>query len=267
MIRKRFRRGKDSQLFLPTRIAAYLVYFFLILPSLVVIPMSFGNKMEFEFPPSTISLFLYEQFFSDKIWTSSVIQSFYVAFGTVGLSLVLGVSAAYGLVRAKFPGSRILTIIFVSPMLVPVIVVALGLYLYLSSFHLSGTTVGLVLGHTVIATPFVIVTCMGGLRHVDEKLETVARVLGANRFLTFMKVTLPSLQPAMFAGALFAFLISFDEVVIAWFVTSPQTMTLPVKMYSSIRWEISPILAAISTMLTVISVATCLLAALAQKRK
>jgi putative spermidine/putrescine transport system permease protein len=267
MIRKRLRKEVDSQLFLPSRIAAYVVYLFLILPSVVVIPMSFGNKMEFEFPPSTISLFLYQKFFTDKMWIGSAVQSFYVALGTVGLSLILGVTAAYGLVRGKFPGARFLTIVFLSPMLVPVIVVALGLYLYLSSLRLSGTTLGLILGHTVIATPFVIVTSMAGLRHVDERLETVARVLGANRFITFWKVTLPILRPAIFAGALFAFLISFDEVVIAWFVTSPQTITLPVKMYSSIRWEISPVLAAISTMLTVLSVMICLLVALGQKDK
>ena len=151
-------------------------------------------------------------------------------------------------------------------MLVPAITVALGLYLYLSNFGLSGTTLGLILGHTVVATPFVIVTSMAGLRHVDEDLEKAALILGANRLTTFIKVTLPILRPAIIAGGLFAFLISFDEVVIAWFISQATTITLPVKMYSSIRWEISPVLAVVSTLLTVVSVLICLLAALVQKK-
>jgi len=246
---------------------ACAVYFFLMLPSVVVVPMSFGDKDEFEFPPSSMSFYLYEKFFTDKSWISATEQSFKVASGTLLLSLILGVSAAYGLVRGKFRGAKALTIFFLSPMLMPAITVALGLYLYFSLLGLSGSTFGLILGHTLVATPFVIITSMSGLRYVDINLENAALILGANRITIFLKVTLPILRPSIIAGGLFSFLISFDEVVIAWFIAGAKTITLPVKMYSSIRWEVSPVLAAVSSLLTMVSIIIFISAALFQKRK
>jgi putative spermidine/putrescine transport system permease protein len=264
--KKKLQKDRNIQTSLFNRITSYIIYCYLILPSLIVIPMSFSSKDEFEFPPEKLSLYLYKKFFSDQGWLDSALQSLLVAGGTVLLSLLLGVTAAYGLVRGRFPGAKFLTIIFISPMLVPLIVISLGLYLYLSSLGLSGTTFGLIIGHTLIATPFVIVTSMSGLRQINENLEIAAQIIGAGRLVTFWKVTLPLLRPSIYAGGLFAFLISFDEVVIAWLITNQQTLTLPVKMYSTIRWEISPVLAAVSTLLTLVSVLICLLVAAIQKK-
>jgi putative spermidine/putrescine transport system permease protein len=245
--------------------SAWVVYVFLIMPSLIVIPMSFGDKEEFQFPPDGISFYLYRQFFFESSWMDTTIQSFQVATISTAIALMFGISAAYGIVRGNFPGKQVLTLFLLSPILVPVIVVALGLYLYLSSFGIVGTTFGLVLGHVLHTTPFVIVMAMAGLKHVDPNLEAAARVMGAGQLYTLLRVTLPLLKPTIVAGALFAFLISFDEVVISYFISSTRTETLPVKMYSSIQWEISPVLAAISTLLTLLSLVVCVFASMMQK--
>ena len=246
--------------------AAWLVYVFLMLPSFVVVPMSFGDRNEFQFPPSNWSLYLYRQYLFESTWVSTTVQSFKVALLTTGFSLLFGVCAAYGVVRGNFPGKQVLTLFLLTPMLVPVIVVALALYLYLSSFGLNGTTAGLVIGHTLHTTPFVIVMTMAGLRHVDPNLEAAASIMGAGRLYTLWRVTLPLLKPVIVAAALFAFLISFDEVVISYFISATATQTLPVKMYSSIQWEISPVLAAISSLLTLLSLAVCVAGAALQKK-
>jgi len=245
---------------------AWFILLFLMLPSFIVVPMSFGGKFEMMFPPTTFDTILYERFFVTGNWIATTVTSFKVAIGATILALLLGVPASYGIVRGTYPGKKIVTLFLLSPILVPVIVLALGMYLYLASFKATGTDLGLIIAHGVLTTPFVIVTCMAGLRHIDANLETAATIMGASVMQTFFKVTLPLLKSAMFAGGLFAFLMSFDEVVVAFFITEASTMTLPVKMYSSIKWEISPILAAISSLLTLLSLVICLVGAAAQKK-
>lgn len=245
---------------------AWMVYFFLVAPNLVVVPMSFGNKNSFEFPPRSFSLFLYEKFFTDAHWIDATLLSFRVALGATCLALLLGVPAAYSLVRGDYPGKRIVAAFLLSPILVPVVVIALGLYFHFSALGIVGTEAGLILAHAAYTIPFVLVTCMAGLRHVDPNLESVATIMGAGRLLTFWKVTLPLLRPAMLVGGLFAFLISFDEVVIAFFIVHATSFTLPVKMYSSIQFDLSPVLAAVSSLLTVLSLALCLAGAYLQRR-
>jgi len=259
----RTRTGLAVSLFAST--AAWLGYAFLILPSLIVVPMSFGNKDEFVFPPHTLSLYLYRRYLFESTWVQVTLQSFAVALGTVALTLPMGAAAAYALDRYEFRGKRTLSLMLLSPIFVPAIVIALGLYIYLGSLHLAGTTFALIISHTVITVPFVIVSSRAGLQHVDRNLETSAMVMGAGRLLILRKVTIPLLRPALVAGGLFAFLISFDEVVLAYFISSVQTQTLPVKMYSSIHWEISPVLAAVSTLMTALSVVVSLSLALLQR--
>jgi putative spermidine/putrescine transport system permease protein len=258
-------RRRPALLSLAATLAAWLGYGFLILPSLIIIPMSFGASDELVFPPRALSLHLYESYFFTSSWMAATLESLEVAAGTVVASLLLGVAAAYALSRGTFRAKELVTLFLLSPAFVPAIVLALGLYLYLGAAHLSGTTIGLVLSHTLVAMPFVIVTSMAGLRHVERDLETAAAVMGAGRLLVIRRVTLPLLRPAILASALFAFLISFDEVVISYFVAGVRSETLPVKMYSAIRWEISPVLAAVSTLLTVLSLGICLAVAAAQK--
>lgn len=247
-----------------TTVAACL-YFFLLMPSLIVVPMSFGDKREIMFPPGNFTLTLYREYFFASNWMATTVQSLKIALASAAISLVAGFLAAYALVRYDFPGKRLLNLVLLSPVLVPVIIVALGTYLYFSSLGITGTTAAIVVAHSVHTVPFVIVTLMAGLRHVDPSLERAAELMGASRLTVLWRVTLPLLKPALFAGAMFAFLISFDEVVLSWFISSPSTQTLPVKMYSSIQWEVSPVIAAVSTLLTLLSLVVCLISAALQK--
>jgi len=240
-------------------ILASLAYLFLILPSLVIVPLSFGNRVELIFPPSYYSLDLYRDYFGSQSWIDVTLRSAQVGVIAAMLALLVGVPGAYALVRTDFPGKKLLVIVLLSPILVPIIVISLGIYLYFSRLSLSGTMLGLVLAHTMYVTPFVIITTAAGISQLDEHLEQVATIMGATRARTFLQVVLPQLTPSIVSAGLFAFLMSFDEVVIAWFITGPSTMTLPVKMYTSIKWESAPVLAAIATLLTLLSVLICLI--------
>src|SRR4030095_9573363 len=147
----------------------------------------------------------YEKYFFQSNWMAATWMSVRIAFATAALSLLIGVPAAYGLVRAEFPGKKLVTLFLLSPVLIPVIVLALGLYLYFAAIGLLGGDVPLILGHTLVSTPFVIVTAMGGLRHVAQNLEAAGTIMGAGRLLVFRRITLPLLRPAIVACALFAF--------------------------------------------------------------
>lgn len=244
---------------------AMLIYAFLLLPSLLVIPISFDNADQIQFPMHGFSTRLYWELFKSSSWMSALRQSILVAVSTTVLSLVISIPAAYGMVRLEFPGKQVIAALLMSPVAIPVIVTALGLYLYLSMFGLTGSTLGLVLAHTVYVSPFVIVTIAAGVRKLDPKLEFAATMMGARRMTLLRHVLLPQLVASIFAGGMFALLLSFDEVVIAWFLTGPTTATLPVKMYSSIQWEISPVIAAVSTLLTVLSFLACCVTASFQR--
>lgn len=245
-------------------VIAYAVYAFILIPTLIVIPISFGGNGELTFPPRVWSVELYQHLFGSTAWMGPILQSLKVAALTMVVSVLIGVPASYGLVRFDFPGKRWVMLLLMSPILVPVIVISLGLYLYLSRLHLVGTTAGLVASHVAYVTPFMMMTVMAGVKKLDPALEFATTIMGAHRREVFFKVVLPQLRPSIFAGALFAFLVSFDEVVIAWFLTSPNTTTLPVKMYSSIQWDISPVIAAVSSLLTVLSLAFCLISVFLQ---
>jgi putative spermidine/putrescine transport system permease protein len=240
---------------------ASLVYLFLVFPSLIIVPVSFGNRVELVFPPGTYTLDLYRDYFGSRDWIEVTARSLEVALMSAALALAAGIPGAYALARLDFPGKRILVTFLLSPILVPIVVISLGLYLYYSRLSLTGTLAGLVLAHAMYVTPFVLVAIAAGIEQLDERLETAATIMGATRIRVFQSVVLPQLTPSVVSSALFAFLMSFDEVVIAWFVTGPATMTLPVKMYSSIKWESTPVLAAIATVLIAVSILICLAAA------
>jgi len=242
-----------------------LILLFLLLPSLITIAISFGNSNQIVFPPRGFSFNLFRRFFAEEGWVSSTWLSIRVATLSTFLVLMLGVPAAYALTRGRFPGRRLLALFLLSPMLVPHVAIALALYVYFTEIGLSQGELRLVAAHSIATLPFVIVTAGAGLRHIDPALERAATVMGASRLTVLRRVTLPLLTPSIITSGLFAFLISFDEVVISWFVARPEYTTLPVKMFSSIQFEVSPVLAAISTMLTALSVVICVGVAAVQK--
>ena len=237
---------------------AVLVYAYLVMPSLIVIPISFSAGGDMSFPPKEYSLTLYREFFGTATWMGPVLQSLKIASITCIVVVVAAVPAAYALVRFEFPGKKLVMLLMMSPVLVPVIVLALGMYLYFSRLGATGTTLALVLGHSVYVIPFVVITIAAGIRQLDPAIEFAATMMGASRATLFFRVVVPQIVPSIVAGALFAFLISFDEVVISWFLSTAQTTTLPVRMYSSIQWGVSPVIAAISTLLTALSFIVCL---------
>ncbi len=241
----------------PVRIVAWLVLGFLVLPSVIVIPMSFSASEMMVFPPQGFSLHLYHDFFFIQGWMETARQSVLVAGWTTGLSLLLGSTAAYGLVRSDFPGKRLVMMIFLSPIFVPLIVVALAFYIYFSVLRLQGSSFALIAAHTAIVTPFVIVLLTAALRKIDPSIEAAATTMGAGKVYVFAHVTLPMIRSSLISAGLFAFLLSFDELIVAIFLTGFDTKTLPVKMYESLIYEVSPVLAAISTLLTVLAFAVC----------
>ncbi|MHB0773846.1 ABC transporter permease [Bradyrhizobium sp. 1.29L] len=236
---------------------ATILYIYLLFPSLIIVPISFGNKVELVFPPTHYSVDLYREYFGSPDWLVVTYRSAAYALLASALAMLVGVPGAYALARTNFPGKRLLVLLILSPMLVPVVVISLGLYFYYLRISLTNTIVGLVLAHAMYVTPFVILTISAGIENLDERLEKVAVIMGATQWRAFRQVVLPQLIPSLISAGLFAFLMSFDEVVIAWFITGPSTMTLPVKMYSSIKWESAPVLAAIATILTALSIFIC----------
>jgi len=245
--------GAAMPLFVPC--IAWLCYVFLVVPSLIVIPIAFGSSSELQFPPKTLSLQLFQRFFSDPGWWGSLLQSTSVALVTTALTLVLCLPAAYAVQRSSLWGRQLFNAITMGPLLVPVIVLGLGLYLQFGRWGILNQTVSIVLAHTMLAVPFAMVSIMAGFSHIDPALESAALVMGASKTRIFFKVLLPQLRTSLIAGGFFAFLISFDEVVVSFFLTGPQTQTLPVKMYAALRWEVSPVIAAVATLLTFVSLA------------
>jgi putative spermidine/putrescine transport system permease protein len=242
----------------PGRIVIWVVCLltiaFLFAPIIVIVITSFNDSQYMQFPPHKWSLRWYENFFTSAHWYEPALLSFRVAAITMINATILGTLAAIGIVRGRFPGRKIIELFFVSPIVVPVIVLAVGLYFLFSAMHLIGDPTSIYLGHTVIATPLVTVVVSAALRTSDPSMELAARSLGANFPRTLWRVTIPTVRPAILSGALFAFLISFDEVVIAIFLGGPRATTLPKRMWDSIRFEIDPTLSAISSMLAIVAI-------------
>ena len=227
---------------------------FLVVPVLSVIPMSFSSSMVFELIPSAPGLVQYRRFFASPEWMIALGRSVQVALGTTLLATVLGTLAALGLARIRSRWRPVLEAALISSRIVPSIVFAVAAYFVFSQVGLVGTIAGLVLAHTVLAFPFVVVLVSSALSGFDRSLEEASRSLGAGPVKTFFRVTFPQIRLAVFGGALFAFNVSFDEVVVTLFISGVRTKTLPVKVWDAILYEITPILPAISTLIIAASV-------------
>ncbi|WP_416443603.1 ABC transporter permease [Leucobacter sp. HNU] len=245
-----------------------LVAVWLIAPTLVVIPLSFTGKASFVFPPESWSLRWYESFFSNPAWTSALGNSLLIGLLVAVLATVLGLLAALGLrALTSKRASSTLRIGLLAPMVVPGIVVAIGLYSVFLKLGLVGTLVGFVLAHTVLALPFTVIAITAGFAGFDDRLELAALSLGASRLKTFFAVTLPNIVPGIVSGALFAFVTSFDEVMLSLFIKSPYLNTLPVLMYASVTRDTDPTLAAAATVILVLITTLVIVALVLTGRK
>jgi putative spermidine/putrescine transport system permease protein len=226
-----------------------LVVMFLLMPILVIIIVSFGKSTLFDFPPVEWSLRWYGSLLQSRAWREAFWLSAWLAVCVTLLAMLLGVPAAYGLVRGSFRGRRLVELFLVSPMVAPVIVLALGLYGLFAPFGLIGRPASLLLAHTVLALPVVIIIVGAGFRRADGVVELAARACGAPFLRAFWHVSLPSVRPALISAGAFAFLTSFDEVVLALFLGGPEATTLPKRIWEAVKFELDPSLTAVSTLL------------------
>lgn len=236
------------------RVFCGLVLLFLVLPVLVIIPLSFNSDSILMYPMSGFSLRWYEEFFQSEIWTHALKNSLIVSPFATLLAMALGTPAAIGLTRIDFPGKALLMAVLISPMVVPVVIVGVATYLVFAPIGLSGSYLGLIMVHAALGVPFVVTTVCATLQGFDYNLVRAATSLGASPLTAFFRVTLPLVAPGVISGGLFAFGTSFDEVVVTLFLAGPQQTTLPRQMFSGIRENISPTIAAVATILTIISV-------------
>lgn len=232
----------------------WLVLAFLILPILVIIPLSFSSGTFLTFPLPGLSLRWYEAVASSGPWRGAANNSVIVAVSTTVLATLLGTLASLGLVRANFPGKGLLMAVLISPMVVPVVIVATGAYFFYARLGLTGNLLGLIIAHTTLAAPFVIISVSSTLAGFNQNLARAGASLGASPARVFFDVILPLIGPGVFSGALFAFVTSFDEVVVALFMTGPAQRTLPRQMFDGIRENISPMITAVATLLILLSV-------------
>lgn len=232
---------------------AGLVGLFLILPTLFVVPMSFNGNGVLGLPTGEWTVRWYREVVTSAEWRDAAWTSFKIALLTSAIATPLGTLIAVSLARGRFRGKAVINALVLSPMIIPVVVIAIGIYTTFIRWGLTGSILGLALAHTVLAIPFVIVAVAASARQLDENLEAAAAGLGARPATVFWRITLPLLRPGVIAGALFAFVTSWDEVVVAIFLTSPDVRTLPVLMWTQLRSQVTPALASVGTILVLIS--------------
>ncbi len=232
-----------------------LVLAFLVLPLVVVVTTAFNNSAYIQFPPRQWSLRWFNEYLSSARWISATEMSLELGAVVAICATLLGLGIALMFDRMAFPGRQFLRAVTMAPLIVPVIVLAAGLYYMLVRLGMAGSFLGLALGHMVVALPYAVVVIGASLQQADRRLEDAAVGLGASRARAFIEVTLHLIRPSIVVSMLFCFLISFDEVIVSVFLAGPQTMTLPRVLWESIRFEISPTIAAVSTILIVISTA------------
>jgi putative spermidine/putrescine transport system permease protein len=238
-----------------------LVFAFLIAPILVIVPLSFNAQPYFTFTekmlaldPAGYSLTWYRDIFENPQWLEAIRNSLVIGTASTIFSTVLGTLAALGLQRSDLPFRNLIMGLLISPLIVPVIIAAAGMYFFYSAIGLSQTTLGIILSHAALGTPFVVITVSATLAGFDRSLTRAAASLGADPSTVFFKVTLPIIAPGVASGALFAFITSFDEVVMVLFLGGPDQRTIPRQMWTGIREQISPTILAVATCLIAISV-------------
>lgn len=249
------------------RIFCGAVLVFLMLPILVIIPLSFNASIFLTYPMDGFSLRWYQEIFNPQgPWLASLKNSLIVAPFATLLAMVLGTLAAVGLSRADFPGKGLLLALLISPMVVPLVIVAVGMYFFFAQTGLLNSHLGLILAHAALGVPFVVITVSATLQGFDHNQVRAGASLGAGPLTVFFRVVLPQILPGVASGGLFAFATSFDEVVVALFIASPSERTLPMQMFSGIRENISPAIAAMATLLILLSVLLLLVMELLRRR-
>ena len=252
-----------------------LVFFFLIAPLFVILPLSFNAEQYIHFSakmlaldPEGFSLRWYEDMIygTKNPWGLAAKNSFIIAiFATIG-SIILGTLAALGLSSRHMPYKGLIMAALISPMIVPLIISGVAIFFFMAKVGLAATHTGIVLAHIILGTPFVVITVTATLSGFDHSVTRAAASLGSNPFNTFMKVTLPLILPGVISGGLFAFVTSFDEVVVVLFLAGLDNTTIPVQMWTGLREQLSPTILAVATCLILLSTIILVTAELLRRR-
>jgi len=243
------------------RLFSWLVVSFLLLPIVVIIPLSFNAEPFFSFTPDMLRLKpeayswrWYQDVFDNSNWLLAIKNSFSIGIAATLLATLLGTCAALGLHQPALPYRRMITAILISPMIVPLIIIAAGMFFFYSRLNLVATYPGLILAHTTLGAPFVVITVTASLTNLDPALYRAALSLGASPWRAFRTVTLPLIKPGVLSGALFAFITSFDEIVLVLFLAGPKQRTIPREMFAGLREQINPSILAVATLLIMTSI-------------
>jgi putative spermidine/putrescine transport system permease protein len=244
------------------RVTAFLVLVFLMLPILIIMPLSFNSQPFFTFTegmlsldPDAYSMRWYQEIIDDPNWLLAIRNSFIVGTVAALIATALGTLAAVGLSSQWMPYKRLITALLLSPMIVPLIIIAAGMFFFYTQFNLVGTFTGLIIAHAALGVPFVIITVTATLSGFDRSLFVAGLSLGASPVKVFWDVVIPLIRPGVISGGLFAFVTSFDEVVLVLFLAGPEQRTIPRQMFSGLREQINPTILAVATLLIVLSAA------------
>jgi putative spermidine/putrescine transport system permease protein len=235
-------------------------------PILTIVPLSFSSGSFFYYPLPGLSLRWYQDFFTSSFWLSSLRNSLIIGVSATVLATVLGTMAALGIWRARFPAQALVLAMLISPMVVPVVIIAVGVYFAFAPLGLTDGYLGLILAHATLGVPFVVITVLATLSAFDRTLLRAAESLGASQLTTFRRVMLPLILPGVASGAVFAFAASFDEVVVVLLMAGPAQRTLPRQMFAGINDNISLTIAAAATMLIAISLTLMIAVGALQRR-
>lgn len=250
-----------------TSAAAIAVLAFLALPILIIFPLALSPSDYLTFPPQGLSLRWIEAVLGSADWRASIWLSFQIAVGATVLSVALSVLAALALVRGRFRLKQVVYALILLPMIVPNIISAIAMFFFFADRGaMFGSTLAIIIGHTVIALPIAIIILSATLQGVDAGLESAALSLGADRLTAFRRITLPLIAPGIASACIFAFLSSFDELLIAMFLAGTAAQTLPVQIWNSVLFQLDPTIAAVSALLVVVSVLALLAANLLARR-
>ncbi len=235
-----------------------LIFVFLIAPIIVIIPLSFNSEPYFTYPMAGYSMRWYEEIFGDSpisiLWQRSMVNSVIIAFFATILATLLGTLAALGMTRVQFKGKGLLLAVLISPLVVPIVITAVGMFYFYAKIGLVGTLTGIILAHAALGVPFVVITVTATLIGFDHNMVRAGASLGAGPVRVFFVITLPLILPGVLAGALFAFATSWDELIVVLFLATTEEHTIPRRMWSGIRELISPTITAAATMLIFLSI-------------
>ncbi|MBN33329.1 MAG: polyamine ABC transporter permease [Rhodospirillaceae bacterium] len=256
----------DKAWYYSFRVICALIFAFLIIPIFVIIPLSFNSEPYFTYPMPGFSFRWYAEFFNSQQWILGLKNSIIVGVFATLVATVLGTLAALGLNRAEYPGKSAIMAVLISPIIVPIVITAAGMFYFYAFIGLTGTLAGLVFAHATIGVPFVVITVSATLAGFDNNLVRAGASLGADPVKVFFKVTMPLILPGIVSGGLFAFITSWDELVIAIFLATTEEHTLPRRMWSGIRELLSPTIMAVATLLILTSIALMVTMELLRRR-